>query len=112
MCQFYEDQRDLFHQIASLKIGDLAQWNLPAAGMFFWLKITGFEDTEKLVSHSANTHNVLLVPGKVNCTRKNVQIFVKFVCLGIFTDHDELFSRSSLVLQCNGASNDPRARSI
>ena len=76
VCQFYKSQRNLFHQIASLKIGDLAQWNLPAAGMFFWLKITGFEDTEKLISHSANTHKVLLVPGKVNCREEKTSKYL------------------------------------
>ena len=63
--QFYKDQRDIFHKHATSLLGNLAEWNLPTAGMFFWIKILNVEDTTQLVSVSADKHKVLFVPGKV-----------------------------------------------
>jgi DNA-binding transcriptional MocR family regulator len=56
--QYYEARRNVFHE---------AQWYLPKAGMFFWLKILNCPDTANLIEEYAVSEKVLLVPGKVRC---------------------------------------------
>lgn len=39
--QIHREQRDLMARLLEEYLGDLAQWELPHGGMFFWLKLNG-----------------------------------------------------------------------
>lgn len=63
---FYKRQRNLFQYYAERYLSGLATWNLPTAGMFFWIKLNCCTDSSDLVLTHAKDNLVLLVPGKVS----------------------------------------------
>ncbi|KAM9143625.1 kynurenine/alpha-aminoadipate aminotransferase, mitochondrial isoform 2-T3 [Pangshura tecta] len=60
---FYRDQRDAMLAAADKWLKGLADWHVPAAGMFLWIKIKGVSDTQQLITEKALQKEVLLVPG-------------------------------------------------
>merc|ERR1711920_162139 len=62
---FYLRQRDLFLAAADKHLVGLAEWTIPEAGMFVWLKLNGIDDSESLITEKAKDKKVLLVPGTV-----------------------------------------------
>ncbi|XP_059501025.1 kynurenine/alpha-aminoadipate aminotransferase, mitochondrial isoform X3 [Stegostoma tigrinum] len=65
VAQFYTKQRDAMHKSAEKWLKDIADWQVPSAGMFFWLKLKEIPDTRRLISEKAIKKEVLLVPGQV-----------------------------------------------
>ncbi|XP_059501024.1 kynurenine/alpha-aminoadipate aminotransferase, mitochondrial isoform X2 [Stegostoma tigrinum] len=63
VAQFYTKQRDAMHKSAEKWLK--ADWQVPSAGMFFWLKLKEIPDTRRLISEKAIKKEVLLVPGQV-----------------------------------------------
>ncbi|XP_060690977.1 kynurenine/alpha-aminoadipate aminotransferase, mitochondrial isoform X2 [Hemiscyllium ocellatum] len=66
--QFYRTQRDAMHKSAERWLKDVADWQVPSAGMFFWMKLNKIPDTQQLISEKAIEKEVLLVPGRVFMT--------------------------------------------
>lgn len=62
---FYKTQRDAIVQAADTHLQGLAEWNVPTAGMFLWIKLIGVHDTYDLISNRAVESKVLFVPGSV-----------------------------------------------
>ncbi|XP_026555479.1 kynurenine/alpha-aminoadipate aminotransferase, mitochondrial isoform X1 [Pseudonaja textilis] len=60
---FYKQQRDVMLNAADKWLKGLADWHIPAAGMFLWIKIKGVPDTQELIMKKALEKQVLLVPG-------------------------------------------------
>ncbi|TPX59416.1 hypothetical protein SpCBS45565_g07746 [Spizellomyces sp. 'palustris'] len=60
---FYEQKRDLFLQSARKRLKGIAEWTVPDAGMFVWLKLLGITDSSELIKQKAMEKKVLLVPG-------------------------------------------------
>ncbi|XP_070613533.1 kynurenine/alpha-aminoadipate aminotransferase, mitochondrial isoform X2 [Erythrolamprus reginae] len=60
---FYKQQRDVMLSSADKWLKGLADWHVPAAGMFLWIKIKGVPDTQELIMKKALEKQVLLVPG-------------------------------------------------
>uniref|UniRef100_A0A8C5WYD9 Kynurenine/alpha-aminoadipate aminotransferase, mitochondrial n=1 Tax=Laticauda laticaudata TaxID=8630 RepID=A0A8C5WYD9_LATLA len=60
---FYKQQRDVMLNAADKWLKGLADWHIPAAGMFLWIKIKGVPDTQELIMKKALDKQVLLVPG-------------------------------------------------
>ncbi|XP_026534663.1 kynurenine/alpha-aminoadipate aminotransferase, mitochondrial isoform X1 [Notechis scutatus] len=60
---FYKQQRDVMLNSADKWLKGLADWHIPAAGMFLWIKIKGVPDTQELIMKKALEKQVLLVPG-------------------------------------------------
>jgi len=60
---FYRSQRDEFLCAADKHLTGLAEWNVPNAGMFVWIRVFGVDDTEQLIKEQAVNAKVLLVPG-------------------------------------------------
>uniref|UniRef100_A0A2H6N842 Kynurenine/alpha-aminoadipate aminotransferase, mitochondrial n=2 Tax=Micrurus carvalhoi TaxID=3147026 RepID=A0A2H6N842_9SAUR len=60
---FYKQQRDVMLNAADKWLKGLADWHIPAAGMFLWIKIKGVPDTQELIMKRALEKQVLLVPG-------------------------------------------------
>ncbi|KAJ6650198.1 hypothetical protein lerEdw1_013527 [Lerista edwardsae] len=61
--EFYRKQRDVMLNAADEWLKGLADWYIPAAGMFLWIKIKGVSDTQELIMKKALEKEVLLVPG-------------------------------------------------
>ncbi|XP_015669938.1 kynurenine/alpha-aminoadipate aminotransferase, mitochondrial [Protobothrops mucrosquamatus] len=60
---FYKKRRDVMLNAADTWLKGLADWHIPAAGMFLWIKIKGVPDTQELIMKKALEKQVLLVPG-------------------------------------------------
>ncbi|XP_058048159.1 kynurenine/alpha-aminoadipate aminotransferase, mitochondrial isoform X2 [Ahaetulla prasina] len=60
---FYKQQRDVMLNAADKWLKGLADWHIPTAGMFLWIKIKGIPDTQELIMKKALEKQVLLVPG-------------------------------------------------
>ncbi|KAH0616097.1 hypothetical protein JD844_026943 [Phrynosoma platyrhinos] len=61
---FYKQQRDVMLMAADKWLKGLADWHIPAAGMFLWIKLKGVSDTQELIMKKALEKQVLLVPGR------------------------------------------------
>ncbi|KAJ3155817.1 hypothetical protein HDU89_005375 [Geranomyces variabilis] len=60
---FYEKKRDAFLKAADKRLKGVAEWVVPDAGMFVWLKLLGISDSSDLIRNKARDKKVLLVPG-------------------------------------------------
>ncbi|XP_040821923.1 kynurenine/alpha-aminoadipate aminotransferase, mitochondrial isoform X2 [Ochotona curzoniae] len=60
---FYRNQRDAALAAADKWLSGLAEWHLPTAGMFLWIKVKGISDVKELIEEKAIEKEVLLVPG-------------------------------------------------
>lgn len=63
--EFYRKQRDAMISSAEKWLKDVAEWHIPSAGMFLWIKLKGIDDTQQLIMEKALEKEVLLVPGGV-----------------------------------------------
>ncbi|XP_012512441.1 PREDICTED: kynurenine/alpha-aminoadipate aminotransferase, mitochondrial-like [Propithecus coquereli] len=60
---FYRNQRNAVLAAADKWLGDLAEWHVPTAGMFLWIKIKGISDVKQLIGEKAIKKEVLMLPG-------------------------------------------------
>nr|XP_021513379.1 kynurenine/alpha-aminoadipate aminotransferase, mitochondrial [Meriones unguiculatus] len=60
---FYKNQRDMILAAADKWLSGLAEWHVPKAGMFLWIKVKGISDTKDLIEKKAIEREILLVPG-------------------------------------------------
>eukprot|EP00842_Homolaphlyctis_polyrhiza_P000867 jgi/Hompol1/1781/HPOL_002758-RA len=60
---FYKTKLDAFLESARRHLDGIAEFVVPTAGMFVWLKLIGVEDTMDLIKRKALDKKVLLVPG-------------------------------------------------
>ena len=60
---FYKSKRDELIAHCERHLVGLAEWTVPTAGMFCWLKLLGVEDSFSLIKEKALEEKVLLVPG-------------------------------------------------
>ncbi|KAJ3076370.1 hypothetical protein HK102_005429 [Quaeritorhiza haematococci] len=63
VANFYLEKRDAFLKAADKHLQGVAEWTVPSAGMFVWLKLLGVDDAAALISTKAKEKKVLLVPG-------------------------------------------------
>nr|XP_044986542.1 kynurenine/alpha-aminoadipate aminotransferase, mitochondrial isoform X2 [Jaculus jaculus] len=61
---FYRNQRDAILAAADKWLSGLAEWHVPKAGMFLWIKVKGIPDTKQLIEEKAIKQEVLLIPGE------------------------------------------------
>lgn len=54
--EMYRMRRDALHTALLNNVSDLAEWTVPQAGMFFWLKVKGVEDVYNMVSSYSTLH--------------------------------------------------------
>uniref|UniRef100_A0A8C2QVJ4 Aminotransferase class I/classII large domain-containing protein n=1 Tax=Capra hircus TaxID=9925 RepID=A0A8C2QVJ4_CAPHI len=59
---FYREQRDALLAAAD-KWLSLAEWQVPTAGMFLWVKIKGIHDVRKLIEEKAFKKEIFMLPG-------------------------------------------------
>ena len=61
--RFYRQRRDGFELALQTHFGDLAEWNSPQGGLFFWLTLKQTIDTRTLLK-AALEQNVAFMPGE------------------------------------------------
>ncbi|XP_064120428.1 uncharacterized protein LOC135225101 [Macrobrachium nipponense] len=61
--KFYKDRRNLAVKAAEKHLKGLCEWNVPAGGMYLWLKVTDVADTKKLTLVRGPEKGVLALPG-------------------------------------------------
>ncbi|CAG8574289.1 2080_t:CDS:2, partial [Ambispora gerdemannii] len=61
---FYKEKRDIFVKYADQYLRDVAQWSIPEAGMFVWIKLKGIEDSNELITKHAIEKKILAIPGE------------------------------------------------
>jgi kynurenine/2-aminoadipate aminotransferase len=64
VAEFYTQRRNAMVQAAERHLVGLAQWSIPDAGMFLWIRIPGILDTKTWIEETAAQSNILLVPGQ------------------------------------------------
>jgi len=60
---FYRGRRDAFQAALETHFSDLADWNVPQGGLFFWLKLKHPQDTRTLLN-AALANDVAFMPGE------------------------------------------------
>jgi 2-aminoadipate transaminase len=65
LCDHYKDKRDKFNQLLTHYLTDIAHWDIPSGGLFFWIKFK----TEKMIDTRkwlplALDANVAFMPGE------------------------------------------------
>ncbi len=60
----YRLKRDVFAAALQRHFGDLASWELPPGGLFFWLKLSAALDTRELLSEAIR-QGVAFMPGEL-----------------------------------------------
>ncbi|XP_076283098.1 kynurenine/alpha-aminoadipate aminotransferase, mitochondrial [Lasioglossum baleicum] len=61
--KFYRERRDIMLASLQKHLTGLAEWNVPEAGMFVWIKITGVEDVTELAIKKCVSHGLFVIPG-------------------------------------------------
>ncbi|CAG8595469.1 3337_t:CDS:2, partial [Paraglomus occultum] len=65
VASLYKGKRDNFLACADKHLaGTCAQWVVPSAGMFVWIKLDGIDDTKDLIHNKALEKKVLAIPGE------------------------------------------------
>ncbi|XP_053442298.1 kynurenine/alpha-aminoadipate aminotransferase, mitochondrial-like [Nycticebus coucang] len=63
VADFYRSQRDAVLAAADKWLKGLAEWHVPTAGMFLWIKIKGISDVKETMEEEAMKREILLLPG-------------------------------------------------
>uniref|UniRef100_A0A8D0DL08 Kynurenine/alpha-aminoadipate aminotransferase, mitochondrial n=1 Tax=Salvator merianae TaxID=96440 RepID=A0A8D0DL08_SALMN len=61
---FYKKQRDAMLAAADKWLKGLAEWYIPTAGLFLWIKIKGISDSYEMATKKAMERGVALLPGR------------------------------------------------
>lgn len=62
--QHYKVGRDAMQASLQRHFADLADWEIPKGGLFFWLKLKKSVDTRPLLKIALEQHNVAFMPGE------------------------------------------------
>lgn len=98
---FYRKQRDAMISSAEKWLNDEAEWYVPSAGMFLWLKLKCVTDTQQLIREKALKKEVLLVPGGVFMINSSDPCPYVRAAFSLSTPEqiDEAFRRLSLLIK-------------
>ncbi|KAK7909916.1 hypothetical protein WMY93_014600 [Mugilogobius chulae] len=99
--EFYRKQRNAMISSADKWLKDVAEWHVPKAGMFLWIKLKGITDTQQLIREKALEKEVLMVPGGVfmiNSSEPCPYVRAAF-SLSSPEQIDEAFRRLSLLIK-------------
>lgn len=92
---FYRQRRDVFLALLKKHLTGLAEWNVPTAGMFVWIKLAGVQDSKALIEEKAREKKVLLMPGQAFVPSSKATSYVR-ASFSIATETDmDLFVVSS-----------------
>jgi tryptophan aminotransferase len=110
VADFYRQKRDVFAKALDVHLKGLAEWNMPEAGMFFWIKLylpTSSQapegDSEKVILEKALAAGVLALPGKAFFTvsRKTPYVRCAFSLLDEADVNEALRRLAEVVRSCH-----------
>lgn len=87
VAEFYQQRRDMMLKAAEKWLTGLAEWNVPMAGMFLWIKLIGIQDTRDMIMKKALEKEVLFVPGDVFQVNDGKSQFVR-ACFSMCSEED------------------------
>lgn len=61
--EFYKRQQESMEKVAKCHLSSVAEWAVPQAGMFYWIRLKNIQDTRKLIEDRAFKKGVTLSPG-------------------------------------------------
>lgn len=61
--KFYRERRDTMLTLVEKHLTGLAEWYVPQAGFFFWVKLIGIDDTLDLVMNKFVSQGIFITPG-------------------------------------------------
>eukprot|EP01132_Coremiostelium_polycephalum_P005741 gene5741-7142_t len=73
---FYKTKRDAFESAAKKHLTGLAEFVAPSAGMFFWIKLIGIQDTT-IVAKKLRENDILMIPGISFSTKKSPSSYMR-----------------------------------
>lgn len=98
--KFYADRAAKFTAILRKYLTGLAEWDDPRAGMFAWLRLTGFPDTKDLIQTRAREKKVLAVPGEFFCANEGPCPYIRLAFSTTpIEDAEEAIKRLASLLQ-------------
>ena len=62
--ELYQTRCAYFVSLLTKYLSGKARWNVPTAGMFCWIELSGCDDSFALISEKAIKNGLLMVPGK------------------------------------------------
>ncbi|KAJ3311111.1 hypothetical protein HDV04_004425 [Boothiomyces sp. JEL0838] len=88
--QYYKKRRDILQSALEKHLTGLASWNIPDAGLFFWIKLNNVPDTFDLINKKAVDSKVVLLPGVEFLPLRGNSSFVRAAFSFAHPDHLEL----------------------
>jgi kynurenine/2-aminoadipate aminotransferase len=98
--EFYRDRMHIFLKLVEKHLTGLAEWNPPAAGMFFWIKLLGVTDSYRLIREKAMEQKVILIPGAAFLPHEGTSPYVRAAFSTASPEQmDEALRRFALLLK-------------
>ncbi|KAI8059197.1 pyridoxal phosphate-dependent transferase [Gongronella butleri] len=96
---FYREKRDLFVDSLNKYMKGRADWEVPTAGMFVWLKLHGVTDSYDLVMNNALKKKVVAIPGDAFMPMGNKTSYIRVSFSNVSKEQmDEALVRLAQVL--------------
>ncbi|KAG2236974.1 pyridoxal phosphate-dependent transferase [Thamnidium elegans] len=107
VADFYAEKRDEFVACLDRRMKGRAQWTVPNAGMFVWLRLLGgITDSYDLIMTKALKQNVLAIPGLAFMPQKNQNNYVRVSYSNVTKENmDEALRRLAEVIDKEAAKN-------
>ncbi|KAI9265315.1 pyridoxal phosphate-dependent transferase [Helicostylum pulchrum] len=107
VADFYAEKRDEFVACLDRRMKGRAQWTVPNAGMFVWLRLLGgITDSYDLIMTKALKQNVLAIPGLAFMPQKNKTNYVRVSYSNVTKENmDEALRRLAEVIDKEAAMN-------
>lgn len=107
VADFYREKRDEFVECLDRRMKGRAEWVVPNAGMFVWLRLLGgITDSYDLVMKKAIKENVLAIPGLAFMPYKNKNEYIRVSFSNVTKENmDEALRRLANVIDAEAEAN-------
>lgn len=107
VADFYREKRDQFLECLDRRMKGRAEWVIPNAGMFVWLRLLGgITDSYDLIMTKALKENVLAIPGVAFRPNKGADSYIRVSYSNITKENmDEALRRLAGVIDKEAALN-------
>ncbi|KAI8641796.1 pyridoxal phosphate-dependent transferase [Parasitella parasitica] len=108
VADFYRQKRDEFVECLNRRMKGRAEWVIPNAGMFVWLRLLGgIKDSQDLVMNKALKENVLAIPGVAFMPHETKTEYIRVSFSNVSkVDMDEALRRLANVVDKEAALNN------
>ncbi|CAO3619078.1 unnamed protein product [Cunninghamella echinulata] len=105
---FYEEKAKVFEKYLDIHLKGIAEWSKIDAGMFYWIKLLGIDNSKQVIMKKAIATNVLAIPGDAFLPNDEVTPYVRLSFSNVSSENmDEGLRRLALVIknEANSSSN-------